>query len=278
MTIRTGLGNLKSDIIPADDTERRAIAVCRGTGCSSSASAELVQALRGVLTEHGLGDQVEVRRTGCFGFCAQGPIVVVYPGEVFYTQVTPEDAKAIVEQHVIDGQRVDGLLYDDPATEGVTEKWHEISFYGKQQRVLLHNCGIIDPENIDHYLARGGYGALKRVLAQMTPEGVIEEVKASGLRGRGGAGFPTGLKWQFARSTQAWPKYVICNADEGDPGALYGSLSAGGRSSRRAGGDDDRRVRDRRAGRLHLLPGRVSAGDPADGDRPGPGARCRAAG
>jgi len=220
MAIRTGLGNLKSSITPVDDTERRAIAVCRGTGCSSSASAELVQALRGVLTGHGLGDQVEVRRTGCFGFCAQGPIVVVYPGEVFYTQVTPEDAKAIVEQHVIDGQRVDGLLYDDPATEGVTEKWHEISFYGKQQRVLLHNCGIIDPENIDHYLARGGYGALKRVLAQMTPEGVIEEVKASGLRGRGGAGFPTGLKWQFARSTQAWPKYVICNADEGDPGAF----------------------------------------------------------
>ncbi len=208
------------NLVPIDDPERKSIAVCRGTACTSSASDELFQALHEVLEQHGLCEQVEVRRTGCFGFCAEGPIVVVYPGEVFYTQVKPEDAKAIVEQHIVSGQRVDKLLYHDPATNSVSEKWHEISFYGKQQRILLHNCGIVDPENIEHYLAREGYQALRKVLAGMTPEDVIDEVKSSGLRGRGGAGFPTGLKWQFARATQSWPKYVLCNADEGDPGAF----------------------------------------------------------
>jgi (2Fe-2S) ferredoxin len=205
MSVRGGLDELTQDLASVDDAGRRTIAVCRGTGCSSSASDELMQALWNLLEERGLDDQVEVRRTGCFGFCEQGPIAVVYPGEVFYTRVKPEDAEAIVEQHVIDGQRVDHLLYRDPASDSVTERWHDISFYGKQQRVLLHNCGIIDPEKISHYLAREGYQALHRALTEMTPEDVIDEVKASGLRGRGGAGFPTGLKWQLARSTPAWP-------------------------------------------------------------------------
>jgi len=196
------------------------IAVCMGTGCMSSASAELRQALREELDKHNLNGHVEVRRTGCFGFCEQGPIVVVHPGETFYTRVRPHDIKAIVEEHVLGGRRVERLLYRDPATGAVAESWHKISFYGKQQRIVLHNCGIIDPENIDHYLAREGYQALRKALTEMTPEQVIEEISKAGLRGRGGAGFPTGRKWALARRVQATPKYVICNADEGDPGAF----------------------------------------------------------
>jgi NADH:ubiquinone oxidoreductase subunit F (NADH-binding)/(2Fe-2S) ferredoxin len=206
-----------------DSVERPAhrwIAVCTGTGCVSSASEELRQALREELDRRNLNGQVEVRRTGCFGFCEQGPIAVVHPGETFYTQVKPRDAKAIVEEHILDGQRVERLLYHDPASDTIAEKWHEIGFYGKQKRILLSNCGIVDPENIDHYLAREGYQALRTALAEMTPEQVIEEVSDSGLRGRGGAGFPTGVKWGFARKAHNWPKYVICNADEGDPGAF----------------------------------------------------------
>jgi NADH:ubiquinone oxidoreductase subunit F (NADH-binding) len=146
--------------------------------------------------------------------------VVVHPEETFYTHVTPGDAEAIIEEHVVGGKPVEGLLYRDIATDTAVERWHEIGFYGKQQRILLSNCGIIDPENIGHYLAFDGYSALEKVLTEMTAEEVIEEVLNSGLRGRGGAGFPAGLKWRFARETQSWPKYVICNADEGDPGAF----------------------------------------------------------
>jgi NADH:ubiquinone oxidoreductase subunit F (NADH-binding)/(2Fe-2S) ferredoxin/NAD-dependent dihydropyrimidine dehydrogenase PreA subunit len=196
------------------------IAVCMGSGCMSSASAELRNALREELDTHNLSQQVEVRRTGCFGFCEQGPIVVVHPGETFYTQVKPRDAKTIVQEHILDGQQIERLLFRDPATDILAESWHEMSFYGKQERILLHNCGLIDPENIDHYLAREGYQALRKVLTEMTPEQVIEVVLESGLRGRGGAGFLTGRKWAFAHHEPRSPKYVICNADEGDPGAF----------------------------------------------------------
>jgi NADH:ubiquinone oxidoreductase subunit F (NADH-binding)/(2Fe-2S) ferredoxin len=200
--------------------EHRWVAICMGTGCTSSASAEVREALRAELEEHDLGDEVEVRRTGCFGFCEQGPIMVIYPDETFYTQVQPKDVKKIVAEHIIGGTPVEKLLYHDPASEQVIEKWHEIGFYGKQQRILLENCGVIDPENIDHYRAKGGYKALYKTLHEMTPEQVIETVTDSGVRGRGGAGFPAGLKWSFARKTPKWPKYLICNADEGDPGAF----------------------------------------------------------
>jgi NADH:ubiquinone oxidoreductase subunit F (NADH-binding)/(2Fe-2S) ferredoxin len=196
------------------------MAVCMGTGCMSSASAELRQALREELDRHSLSQQVEVRRTGCFGFCEQGPIVVVHPDEIFYTQVTPRDVKAIVEDHILGGRWVERLLFRDPVTDAIAESWHKIGFYGKQQRILLHNCGIIDPENVEHYLAREGYQALRKALTEMSPEEVIEEVLKSGLRGRGGAGFLTGRKWTFARQAPGTPKYVICNADEGDPGAF----------------------------------------------------------
>ena len=196
------------------------ISVCMGTGCTSSASAELRQALREELGKHDLDGPVEVRRTGCFGFCEQGPIVIVQPGEIFYCQVKPRDAQAIVEKHILGEELVDRLLYRDPSSGATVKKWHDIGFYVKQQRILLENCGVIDPENVNHYLEREGYQALRKALTQMTPEEVIQEVLDSGLRGRGGAGFPAGLKWRFARQTQSWPKYVICNADEGDPGAF----------------------------------------------------------
>ncbi len=196
------------------------IAVCMGSGCMSSASAELRQTLREELAKHNLSQQVEVRRTGCFGFCEQGPIVVIHPEETFYIQVKPRDAKTIVEEHIIGGRRAERLLYHDPATDAIAESWHKMGFYGKQQRILLHNCGIIDPENIEHYLERQGYEALRKALTEMTPEEVIEAILKSGLRGRGGAGFLTGRKWAFAHHEPATPKYVICNADEGDPGAF----------------------------------------------------------
>ena len=198
----------------------RWIAVCMGTGCTSCASAEIHQALAAEIQQRGLTERIEVRRTGCFGFCAQGPIVVVHPDETFYTHVNLEDVKEIVEEHLLAGRKVERLLYHDPITKVPVEKWHEIGFYGKQQRVVLENCGLIDPENIHHYLARDGYQALRKVLTEMTPEQVIEVVIKSGLRGRGGGGFPTGVKWKLARQTPRWPKYVICNADEGDPGAF----------------------------------------------------------
>jgi len=212
--------------VPAEVTDainnpdHKWIAVCMGTGCTSSASTELHKALREQLDSHNLNGQVEVRRTGCFGFCEQGPIVVVYPGETFYTRVKPQDAKAIVEQHILGGQRLDRLLFHDPATNAVAESWHKMSFYGKQKRVVLQNCGIIDPENIDHYLAKEGYLGLHKAVTEMTPQQVIEVVSKSGLRGRGGAGFPTGSKWATARQAPGTSKYVICNADEGDPGAF----------------------------------------------------------
>ena len=206
--------------LAVNDPAHRWIAVCMGTGCSSSASTEVGAALREELVKNGLENGVEVRRTGCFGFCEQGPITVVYPDETFYTQVKPQNASKIVQEHVVGGQPVERLLYKDPASAVLVEKWHEIGFYGKQQRILLGNCGVIDPENIGHYLAKDGYQALRKCLLELTPEEIIDEMIASNLRGRGGGGFPAGMKWKLARQTQSWPKYVICNADEGDPGAF----------------------------------------------------------
>ena len=203
--------------------DRRWIAVCMGTGCMSSASTELREALHEELDKHNLNGLVEVRRTGCFGFCEQGPILVVHPEETFYTRVKRQDVRMIVEEHILGGRPVERLLYHDPsraATSAIAQSWHKINFYSKQRRIVLHNCGIIDPENIDHYLANDGYRALRRAVTEMDPEGVIEVVSKAGLRGRGGAGFPTGRKWATARKTPSALKYVICNADEGDPGAF----------------------------------------------------------
>jgi len=194
--------------------------ICGGTGCKASASDAIKDELIKELKEKDLIDDCQVIMTGCFGFCEKGPIVKVLPDNTFYTQVTPEDAKEIVEEHIIKGRKVERLLYKDPKTsENVSDSKH-MGFYKKQLRIALRNCGFINPESIEESIARDGYAALAKVLTEMTPEQAIQEMMDSGLRGRGGGGFPTGLKWKFASQNKADQKYVVCNADEGDPGAF----------------------------------------------------------
>ena len=200
---------------------RSNVLVCGGTGCTSSNSELIIERLREEIAAHGLEKEVNVIRTGCFGLCALGPIMVVYPEGAFYSMVKPDDVPEIVEEHLLKGRIVKRLLYQETVVDDNTVKaLNETTFYGKQRRIALRNCGVINPENIDEYIAVDGYQALGKVLTEMTPQQVIDEIKASGLRGRGGAGFPTGVKWGFAAANQADQKYVCCNADEGDPGAF----------------------------------------------------------
>ncbi|MCL2766418.1 MAG: NADH-quinone oxidoreductase subunit NuoF [Peptococcaceae bacterium] len=199
---------------------RSHVLVCGGTGCIANRSAELIQALERELKTLGIDKEIKVIQTGCHGFCELGPIMIVYPMGSFYTRVTPEDAREIVSEHLLKGRVVSRLLYRETLKDGeIVKNLSETNFYLKQHRVALHNCGVINPEVIEEYIAMNGYEALGRVLTHMTPQQVVDIVIASGLRGRGGAGFPTGLKWQFA-SSPAPVKYVCCNADEGDPGAF----------------------------------------------------------
>ena len=198
---------------------RAHILVCRGTGCSSSHSEEIFKRFEEELKAQGMADEVKMIQTGCFGLCELGPIVVVYPEGAMYTRVTPDDVKEIVSEHIVKGRIVQRLLHTEKDSAEVVADLSKTKFYEKQTRVALRNCGVINPENIDEYIAVDGYEALGRVLTQMTPEEVIDIITKSGLRGRGGAGFPTGLKWKFA-SAPAPVKYVCCNADEGDPGAF----------------------------------------------------------
>ena len=196
------------------------ILVCGGTGCKSADSAKIVDSLNAELESHGIESEAKVILTGCFGFCEQGPIVKVIPDNTFYTQVKPSDAKEIIEEHIIKGRKVTRLLYTNPENkEHVSDSKH-MGFYKKQIRIALRNCGFLDPENIDESLARDAYQALGKAITEMTPQSVIDEIKKSGMRGRGGAGFPTGLKWEIAAKNKADQKYVVCNADEGDPGAF----------------------------------------------------------
>lgn len=194
--------------------------VCGGTGCHASESDAIVCNLKDELEAKNLQDKVQVIKTGCFGFCEKGPIVKMMPDNTFYTQVKPEDATMIVEEHVIKGRKLERLLYRDPVRKEAVMDSKHMDFFKKQMRIVLRNCGFINPENIDEYIARDGYQALGKVLSEMTPEQVIKEVKDSGQRGRGGAGFSTGLKWELARKNFSDEKYVVCNADEGDPGAF----------------------------------------------------------
>ncbi|MDR0728980.1 MAG: NADH-quinone oxidoreductase subunit NuoF [Prevotellaceae bacterium] len=194
--------------------------VCGGTGCRASQSAMIVERLREALAASGLSGDAQVVATGCFGFCEQGPIVKVMPDNTFYTNVTPDDAAIIVAEHVLKGRKVERLLYTDPQHKTPASDSKHMGFYRKQIRIALRNCGFIDPENIDEYIARDGYAALGKVLSEYTPQEAIEVVKRSGLRGRGGGGFPTGTKWDIARTRRSDQKYVVCNADEGDPGAF----------------------------------------------------------
>jgi len=199
---------------------RMHLLVCGGTGCRASESSLIVESLKRELEEKGLGSEVQVIMTGCFGFCEKGPVVKVMPDNTFYVQVKPEDAALIVAEHVIKGRPVQRLLYVDPKSkEHVADSKH-MGFYRKQIRIALRNCGFINPENIDEYIARDGYAALGRCIGELKAADVIDIIKKSGLRGRGGAGFPTGLKWEIASKNKADQKYVVCNADEGDPGAF----------------------------------------------------------
>ncbi|MFI3297070.1 MAG: NADH-quinone oxidoreductase subunit NuoF [bacterium] len=192
---------------------------CGGTGCKASESDQIISNLRKEIKSVGMEDEVEVLVTGCFGFCEQGPIIKVVPDNTFYVSVKPEDTKEIVREHVYKGRRVPRLLYEDPETQEHISDSKHMEFYKKQLRVALRNCGFINPENIDEYIARDGYEALAKVL-EMKPEEAIDIMKKSGLRGRGGGGFPTGVKWEIASKNHADQKYVVCNADEGDPGAF----------------------------------------------------------
>ena len=200
------------------DTREKHILVCHGTGCTSSKSPEILENFRRILKEKNITN-VRVIKTGCFGLCAKGPIVIIRPEDTFYAMVTPEDCEEIIETHIVKGERVERLLCKD--IDGtVVNSLDELNFYKKQKRIALKNCGVVNPEEIDEYIAFDGYKALEKVLKEMTQDEVIDVIKDSGLRGRGGAGFPTGKKWELTKASEGDQKYVVCNADEGDPGAF----------------------------------------------------------
>ena len=204
-----------------ENNYRAHVLMCGGTGCTSSGSQKIHDEFEVQLKNNGLENEIKLVQTGCFGLCALGPIVIIYPEGTFYSLVKPEDVKEIVEEHLLKGRIVKRLVYDETITEDDKIKsLNEVDFYKKQHRIVLRNCGVIDPENIDEYIARDGYKALAKALTEMTRQEVIDEIKASGLRGRGGAGFPTGMKWQFTADAPGEVKFVACNADEGDPGAF----------------------------------------------------------
>lgn len=201
-------------------TQHLQILTCGGTGCKASDSRAIAESLNKCIQDNGIGDKVEVITTGCFGFCEKGPIVKIIPDNTFYTQVKPEDAEEIVREHIIGGKRIERLLFVDPKNGVQVSDSKHMDFYRKQKRIALRNCGFINPENIEEYIGRNGYMPLAECLLKRTPEEVIDIVKRSGLRGRGGGGFPTGLKWELTHKQQTDVKYVVCNADEGDPGAF----------------------------------------------------------
>lgn len=199
---------------------RSQVLICGGTGCTSSGSMDIKKAMEDELKKRGIDKEVEVIRTGCFGLCALGPVVIIYPEGAFYSRVKVEDVPELVEEHLVKGRILKRLVYHESIEQDKIKSLDEVGFYKKQMRVALKNCGVIDPENIDEYLAFDGYKALEKVLTTMKPEEVISVIKKSGLRGRGGGGFPTGLKWELTAKPVADQKYVVCNADEGDPGAF----------------------------------------------------------
>lgn len=199
---------------------KRYVLVCSGSNCHEAAGNLIQSNFQKHLDNHGLTAEIQIVRTACFGLCDKGPVIRIDPDDIYYVGLTPDDVQEIVEKHLIGGQIIERLLYHDPVTGTAVKDGKMMALYRKQLRIALRNCGIIDPENIDEYIARNGYEALARVLTEMTPEQVIREVIDSGLRGRGGGGFPTGLKWQITRNVPSDQKYVVCNADEGDPGAF----------------------------------------------------------
>ena len=210
------------------DIVRSHVLVCGGTGCTSSNSGKIIEKFHEHLKENNIDKEVNVVKTGCFGLCAQGPIVVIYPEGAMYTRVSVEDVNEIVSEHLVKGRLVKRLLAGDKEAKDITKALDNEGFFSKQIRVALRNCGAINPENIKEYIALDGYKALGKVLTEMSPEDVVDIMKKSGLRGRGGGGFPTGMKWDFAAKQPKGIKYVCCNADEGDPGAfMYRSILEG---------------------------------------------------
>lgn len=199
---------------------RSNVLICGSTGCTSNHSKEVMEKLKDELKKKGLDKEVNVVQTGCFGLCALGPIMIVYPEGAFYSMVTVDDVPEIVEEHLLKGRIVKRLLYKESVENDVIHSLDETPFYKKQLRIALRNCGVINPEVIEEYIAMDGYAALAKAVTEMTPQQVIDEIKESGLRGRGGGGFPTGIKWSLAAANEADQKYVCCNADEGDPGAF----------------------------------------------------------
>ena len=199
---------------------RSHVLVCGGTGCTSSGSQTLLTHFNEALTKYDLSEEVSIVETGCHGLCALGPIVIIYPGAIFYSMVKDEDVEEIVSEHLLKGRVVSRLVYGETVTEDGIKHLNETDFYKKQHRIALRNCGLIDPGCIDEYIGTGGYEALGRSLIEYTPDDVIQIITDSELRGRGGGGFPTGIKWKLAKANESDQKYVCCNADEGDPGAF----------------------------------------------------------
>lgn len=202
------------------DLYRSHVLICAGTGCVSSGAKKVEAALVDELAKRGLDKEIKIVETGCHGFCEMGPLVVIYPEGVFYVRVQPEDVAELVETHLLKGRIVERLLYKTPGTSEKVPSYHDIGFYKKQQRLVLKNCGFINPDSIEEYIAENGYAAVAKALTEMSPDDVIATMKKSGLRGRGGGGFPTGMKWEFTKNSKGPKKYIVCNADEGDPGAF----------------------------------------------------------
>ena len=200
--------------------KRTHVLICTGTGCTSGGSFQTRDALLAELKKRGLDNEIEVVETGCMGRCDLGPVSLIHPDGTFYKNVLSADVPMLVEEHFLKGRPYAKLLPTDPQTQHVIQTQADFTFFNRQLRIVRDNCGVINPENIEEYIARDGYLALGKVLTEMKPEQVIEEIKASGLRGRGGAGFPTGRKWELMRQAPLMPKYIVCNADEGDPGAF----------------------------------------------------------
>ncbi|MFL7868910.1 MAG: NAD(P)H-dependent oxidoreductase subunit E, partial [Anaerolineales bacterium] len=209
-----GLNKLREELLASRDSTIPSIMVCGGTGCLALASDEVAQALEKALVDQGVKAKVELKTTGCPGFCEQGPLLVIHPERIFYVRVKPKDAAEIVSKTIANGEIIERLLYEDPMTGEKIVHETDVPFYKEQTRILLKNSGLIDPRRIEDYIAVGGYKALNKALFEMTPQEVIDEVKRSGLRGRGGAGFSTGVKWELCRKAKGDTKYIICNADE----------------------------------------------------------------
>lgn len=210
----------RQEILSSRAPGKQTVKVCCTTGCRAGGSLKIIDAMDKELAALGLSEKIQVKKTGCRGFCENGPVMAIEPENIFYNQVTPEDVADIVSQTLMAGAPVDRLLFADPDTKKRVRHEKDIPFFGKQVRRVLANCGHIDPTSIEDYIAAGGYRGLTKALTRMSPEEVIAEVTAAKLRGRGGAGFPTGLKWKLTRKAEGRPKYIVCNADEGDPGAF----------------------------------------------------------